>query len=346
MAGIQDYGPRLQIDALITPINDILVDVSLSHREVVRQTVQLYLERAIALPASETPLLSADEVSLLQKVGNFTNYWDLAEAFVLYFIELLPSMPQPTFPSKVHVPALLAYLQMSGGRLNMPLDDLRAQKNIAKMAQDIAAAGGGSDGANKALPRTNRHLLVSDGDITRTHLVGRIFQELYLGANLFEQIYNEQAIIIQSTGYIEHETLLIDRDILSQISQRIPLGIVSSRSRIEVNHSLKAKDILQYFQSIITLDDILQAGGKPIPDPWALLETVDRLEPKPAYCAYIGPNAGNIQAAKAANAQTPFTAIGCLTGAHDKSELRQIFQDVKADIILGHPNHLQAILLG
>jgi phosphoglycolate phosphatase-like HAD superfamily hydrolase len=338
--------PRLQIDALIMPINDVLVDVTLSHREVVRQSVQLYLEQAIGLLPSRQPLLLANEVTLLQKVGNFTNYWDLTTAFILYFIELLPPVPSLTFPSKIHVPALLAYLQMSGGRLKISIDELRERKDIAQLAREVAAAGGGVDGADKALPRVNRHMLVSDGAVTKTHLVGRIFQELYLGADLFERIYQQQAVLIQSTGYIEHESLLIEPDILSQLSQKIRLGIVSGRSQIEATHSLQARQVSQFFQSVITLDDIRQADGKAIPDPWPLLETVRRLQPAPVACAYIGANAGNIQAARAANRHVPFTAIGCLTGAHDRETLRQIFQDSKADIILGHPNHLKELILG
>ncbi len=66
---------RLNIDAMIFSIDDVLVDVSASYRQVVRQTVQLYLEQAIGLPPAKEPLLTAEEVSLLQKIGRFTNYW-------------------------------------------------------------------------------------------------------------------------------------------------------------------------------------------------------------------------------------------------------------------------------
>jgi phosphoglycolate phosphatase-like HAD superfamily hydrolase len=337
---------KLRVDALVVSLNDVLVDVSMSYREVVRQTVQLYLEQAIGLPTTDEPLLTADEVTLLQKVGIFTNYWELATAFIIYFIESLPPVPVPTFPSKVHVPAIIAYLQMAGGgRLKTTIDDLREKKNIAQMAEQIAAAGGGIDGAYKALPRENRHLVVDVGNITKSNLVGRIFQELYLGAELFEQAYEEPAVTVQTPGYIDQESLLIDRDILVQISRKIPVAVISDRPRIEVDYTLKARKMEKYFQAVISLDDIHEAGGKQIPDPWPLLEAAQRIHPTPVHTAYIGSNPGDVRAAKAANEIVPFTAIACLVGAHDKDALRQEFEKFKANIILGHPDHLKDLIL-
>ncbi len=342
------YKPRLNIDALIFSIDDVLVDVSATYREVVRQTVQLYLEQAIGLPASKDkdkkPLLTADEVALLQKVGRFSSYWDLAAAFIMYFIETLPPVPVPTFPSKLHVPNILAYLQLSGGRLQISLDQLRQQKDIARLARDVATAGGGLDGTDAALPKTNRHLLVEGGNIIKSNLVGRIFQELYLGADLFERIYQQPPVLARGTGYIEHEALLINPQVLAHLKRKLSLGLVSNRPRSEVEHLLKIGDIGPYFQTTVTLDEISEAGAKPLPHPWALLEVARRLRPTPARSAYIGANPGDVQAARAANEIVPFTAIACLAGAHDREAMRQEFEAVKANIILGHPNNLKELI--
>ena len=340
-----NHSSGLKLDALILPVNDILVDVSLSYRQVVLKTVQLYLERALGLPPSSQALLTSDEITLLQKAGNFTSYWDLAKALTMYFLEMLPPVPTLTFPSKLHVPALFAYLQMSGAHIKIPIDDLRQKKDIATLAHNIATVGGGIEGAHQVLPKINRHLLVASRDITKTNLVGRIFQELYLGAELFEQIYQEQAVVVQSTGYIEHESMLMDRDILTKISQRLPLGVVSDRPRAEVDRALQARKIAHLFQIVISLDDLEQAKREPIPDPWALLEIIRRMTPKPTQCAYIGSTASDILAAKLANRKISFMAVGCLFGAPDKAALRRIFQQYKADVILGHPNHLKELIL-
>ena len=63
--------------------NDLLLDVRLSYQEVVRKTVQVYLEQALGLVPSSKPLISPDEVKLLQKRSNISDYWDLANAFII-----------------------------------------------------------------------------------------------------------------------------------------------------------------------------------------------------------------------------------------------------------------------
>ena len=68
------FKPKLHIDALIFSIDDVLVNVSASYREVVRRTVQIYLEQAIGLPTTKESLLTVAEVTLLQKMGHFTDY--------------------------------------------------------------------------------------------------------------------------------------------------------------------------------------------------------------------------------------------------------------------------------
>jgi phosphoglycolate phosphatase-like HAD superfamily hydrolase len=338
------FKPKLHIDALIFSMDDVLVDASASYREVVRKTVQLYLEQAVGLPTTKEPLLTATEVTLLQKMGHFTDYWDLATALVLYFIEMLPPVPVPTFPSKLHVPAIIAYLQVAGGRLKISLEKLREQKDIAGLAQKVAAAGGGIEGADAVLPKMNRHLLLASGSITKTNLVNRIFQELYLGADLFERIYQQPAVLVQSTGYLEHESLLIKPDVLAYLSRKLSLAVVSTRPRLEVEYTLKSTKIGSHFQTVVTLDEIVEAKAKPLPDPWLLLEAARRLQPTPTRSAYIGANPGDILAARAANETVPFTAIACLVGAHDKEALRAEFEAVKASIILGHPNNLKELI--
>jgi phosphoglycolate phosphatase-like HAD superfamily hydrolase len=337
---------KLNIDALIFSIGDVLVNVSHSYREVVAQTVQLYLEQAVGLSSSDDPLLTLEEVTLMQKVGNFTNYLDLATALITYFIELLPPVPSPTFPSKYHVPAIMAYLQLAGGRLQIGIDQLREQKDVTKLAQEVGAAGGGPDNADRILPKMNRHLLVEGGEVTKANLVGRIFQELYLGAELFEHVYQQPPVVAHVSGYIQKESLLITQGILAELNENLPLGVVADAPRIEAENSLRANKISQYFQAVITLDEVKAAGARPLPHPWSLLEAARSLQPTPARSAYVGTTPADIQAAVTANETVPFTAIGCLAGAPDKEILRQAFEKRKTHVILGHPDHLKELILG
>ncbi|GAB4434249.1 MAG: hypothetical protein Kow0031_15910 [Anaerolineae bacterium] len=340
------HRPRLDVDALIFACDDILINVQHSYRAVVQKTVQLYLEQALGLAPSKLPLLTLDEVLLLQKRGNFSDFWELAEALVMYFVEMLPPVPAPTFPSKFHVPAIMAYLQFAGGNLRVSIDSLRQRKDIAQFAEGVVANGGGLEGANQALPRENRHMLVSSGSVTKTNIVGRIFQELYLGAEQFEQAYRQPAVITHSSGYAEHESPVMDVEILRAIGEKAALAVVSSHPRTEVERSLRTAGLTGAFQVVITRNEMEQANGRPVPHPWPLLEAARLLDPIPRRSAYVGANLGDVQAAKAANKTVPFLAIGCLAGAPDKDEMQAAFEQHKASMILGHPDHLKELMIG
>jgi hypothetical protein len=91
------YQPKLNVDAVLFSLNDVLIDVQYSYHQVVCKAVQLYLERALgALPIRE-PLITVEEVVTLQRIGGFANYWDLTRAFIAYFMTELPEVPIVTF---------------------------------------------------------------------------------------------------------------------------------------------------------------------------------------------------------------------------------------------------------
>jgi len=339
--------PKINVNALLFSLNDVVIDVSYSYRSVVCKTVQLYLEN-MGLAPSKEPLVTPAEVTYLQKIGHFTDYWDITVALIIYFVEMLQRVPSPTFPIKFHVPAMMAYLQVASAQVKMSIDELRKRKNIARLAHNTAAAGGGVDGASHCLPFNNRHLVVASGSITKINLVGRIFQELYLGANLFEQTYKQQAVIVQSSGYSEHESLLIDRTILEQLSQKLPLGIISERPQIEAERSLTSRQIKQFFQVVVTLDDLEKSGGKKFPHPWLLLEAAQRIKPAPTQIGYIASNPSEVAAARIASTTVPFTIIACLVGAPDldRDVAREELERSNPSMVLGHPNHLKELILG
>lgn len=342
---MSDSARLKKLDALIFDLDGVLIDVSHSYREAIRQTVQLYLERCLGLSPSDRPLLTEDDVETLKLAGGFNNDWDVTSAFVAYFLEMLPPVMVPTFSLRRDVPSMLAYLQAAVYHLHYSTDQLRAWKNIPRLAQQVSQAGGGQAGLKKALNSQNTHLLLSRGTISAGNLVKRIFQELYLGAELFEKTYGEPAVVIQTTGYIEHETLIIDADLLADLAGRLSLGIATGRPRAEAKHALKAHNVCRHFQSVVTLDDVQEAHAMGKPAPWSLLEAISRLPEKPARSAYVGDMPDDIRAARAANLTAPFLAVGCLAVARDKAAARRAFEARRADLIIDHPNDLRTLIL-
>lgn len=337
---------NLKIDALIFDIDGVLIDVSHSYRQAIIQTVDLFFSQGLGLKYEGQPisLLENKDVDLLKQAGGFNNDWDVTTAFITYFLEMLPPQSIITQPLKRHVPAMLAYLQVVGGNLQVTMEQLRQNKNTRRLVWGVRDLGGGLPAIHKLLKHRNRHLLPIHGDLLKGNLVERIFQELYLGDTLFEKIYQTPAVVVQTPGLIDNEMLIINRAILQTLSGEISLGIASGRPKAEAEYSLKRLDIRQYFKSLVTHDDVVAAGARGKPDPWSLLEAIRHIQPTPSCSAYIGDTPDDIRAAKAANQTTPFMAIGSVAVAGDKRKLRELFEKNQADIVLGHPNRLKDIL--
>ncbi|RME44726.1 MAG: TIGR01548 family HAD-type hydrolase [Caldilineae bacterium] len=338
---------NLPLDALIFDMDGVLVDVSASYRQAIIQTVNRFFDTGLALDYDGEPvsLLDAEDVDALKLAGGFNNDWDLTRAFIIYFLEMLPPLPMPTFPLRRHVAAILAYLQVArGGHLPVTMNLLRQNKDIPRLARRVQAAGGGLPAIERVLTQRNRHLIETGDNLLKGNLIQRIFQELYLGATLFEKVYGEKAVIAQTEGFIHNETLLIAPDVLATLAAELQLGIATGRPRLEAEYTLDRLGVSDFFQSLVTHDDIVAAGAEGKPAPWSLLEAARRLHPTPARSAYVGDTPDDIRAAKAASQTVPFLAIGVLAAAADKTALQRHFEAAGADIILSHPNRLPDIL--
>ncbi len=338
---------NLPIDALIFDMDGVLIDVSRSYRQAIIQTVDLFFTTGLGLSTEDASLSLIDnnDISALKLAGGFNNDWDITAAFIIYFLEMLPPFPMHTFPLKRHVPAILAYLQVAmGHRPDITIDMLRRDKDIERLSEQVKKAGGGMDGLAQVLTHRNRHLISTGEDLLKGNLIKRIFQELYLGQELFEEIYGEKPVVTQSDGLIKQESLFISPAILKELAEELQLGIATGRPRAEAEYALRNLGIENYFHSLVTDDDLSAAEAKGKPAPWTLLEAARRLHPTPARSAYIGDTPDDIRAAKAANQVVPFLSIGCLAPAQDKEALGQRFEELGADIILNHPDRLPNII--
>jgi phosphoglycolate phosphatase-like HAD superfamily hydrolase len=180
----------------------------------------------------------------------------------------------------------------------------------------------------------------------------RLFQEMYLGPELFESTYGEKPLVLTEPSLIEREELLIHRSTLEELAVRVPLGIATGRPGAEAAHALRQHGIEELFVSVVDDDDVKEAEAKELskggahvrlskPHPWSLLEAVRRTAPKARSAAYVGDTPDDVRAARAANASMPFLAIGTAQRSEEFKRALAVFREVGADIVLGHPNGLR-----
>ncbi|HOP09499.1 MAG TPA: HAD hydrolase-like protein, partial [Candidatus Methanofastidiosa archaeon] len=117
-----------------------------------------------------------------------------------------------------------------------------------------------------------------DGEDTRIERgkkwsnIKMIFQSIYLGKELFIRSYGEPPYLDIERGLIENETLNITKGTLEKLKS-YPIGIVTSRPRIEALYALENTILGDYFgdDRMVCQDDI----DKEKPDPAPLLRMKD-----------------------------------------------------------------------
>ncbi len=122
------------------------------------------------------------------------------------------------------------------------------------------------------------------------------------------------------------------KEMLSQLSGRYPLAVVSARDRRTTHLFLEQFDLLPYFTCIATA--LTCQHTKPFPDP--VLWAAGQMGVDAEDCLMVGDTTVDVRAGKFAGAQT----VGVLCGFGEEDELRR----QGADMILATTSELVQVL--
>jgi len=341
----------LNLDVIIFDIDGVLVDVSESFRDAIRQTTQLYLEAVMGLSPANGELVSREDVAAFKLAGGFNNDWDLTTGILRYFIAMLDSRRETQETPPKTMDEIIAFLRRAGNNIVTNVEELRQQKKLIPFAEALRARGGGLAAVREILGDRNAHLLFAEGDLRGTNLVQRLFEEIYLGEALFNEEYGAMPLFYHGPGLIRRERLIPSQSALAELGKRVALGIATGRPRHQATFTLETAGILGLFRSLVAFEDIATAEEKLYhatgertrlskPHPFALLEAAQRIMPAPARCAYVGDTLDDVRAANAAKSKMDFVSIACLAGTEDKETMRGEFERIGADVIVEHPDDL------
>ena len=143
-------------------------------------------------------------------------------------------------------------------------------------------------------------------DLERAVLAGDanndwILTQRFLAANglevSFDEVYERYQEFYLGTenrpGLRETETLLVEPDVLRQLSERVRLAVVTGRPRAEAEWFLEKTGVRDLFESVVCLED-----GPNKPDPTPVLIAMEQLGVSRAWM--IGDTPDDIRAAVAA----------------------------------------------
>ncbi|MEE9120112.1 MAG: HAD hydrolase-like protein, partial [Syntrophobacteria bacterium] len=191
------------------------------------------------------------------------------------------------------------------------------------------------------------------GDVGSGNIIKQIFQEIYLGKDLFESTYGIAAKVYHGEGYINREKPLVDKPTLESLSKDNILAIATGRPKSEAEYPLDFFGLRRYFTIILTLDDcireerrILEKEGKKVslgkPNPYMLDAIAETKKHEASGFYYIGDMPDDMVAASRSKAG--FIGIGLLFSAPDKAILKGDLLRAGADYVIEDLEELKGII--
>ncbi|MBN2251494.1 MAG: HAD-IA family hydrolase [Candidatus Altiarchaeota archaeon] len=333
-------------ELLIWDVDGVLIHVKESYRKTIAETVQHYFSRLMGLELEERLMSNAD-TQKFKLIEGFNDDWKVAYACVLCFLaKLVSGIKRENLP--------LAYSKEGGMEAEIKiLKELgEAVRDKAELKLDldhvtglIRASGTGMDAVEKALSG-----LYGDVEGAKRFwfpdVIKRVFQEIYLGEDIFREKYGYGPVYVKGGGLMRNEKALVEKETLENLSERFYMGIASGRERFEIETSLKAHGFEEFipFDLIVSAEETVR--GKP--DPESLLECRKRMVEKYGLdegvkAVYVGDSIDDVAAAKSAN----FYSVGCLSatfGFEDREALKNAFKRLGCDIVIDDANKLSYMI--
>ena len=317
-------------------MDGVLVDVSSSYRECVRKTASIFLSPCINSNLLPQPLFSLSDLAFLKGTGSLNNDWDLTHKVVTLLFSKIEGKKQSQNREEWDVKELALFLKTS----DKPIENLYKDTNT-------------NDGK-----LTFKEIdYFYKGDVGSGNILKQIFQEIYLGQQLFYDTYGFKSRHYFEEGLILKEKLLIEREMLSSLSDFNTLAIATGRPAAEAIYPIKENKI-DFFEKILTLDDCVKAEkeaeknrgccssakvsfGKP--HPFMLDVIAEYFESRGELSKYeklyyVGDMPDDMIAAK--NSKYSFCATGVTYSAPDKEVSISRLKQAGADKIVNSPQEL------
>jgi HAD superfamily hydrolase (TIGR01548 family) len=313
---------------LVFDMDGVIIDVSASYRDTVRQTARLFFKGARYWEDLPDPLFPLSDLARVKQSGGLNNDWDLTYLVISLLFTLVKGAADTNDPDPWSgYQTMIRGCDATGPAQYLKSVDLPVSALLEKKGK-----------AQQALISR-----LFKGDVGSGNVIKQIFQEIYLGKDLFESTYGIPARAYTGHGLINREKLLIDSTTLDYLARRHILAIATGRPRAEAEHPLDHFGIRQYFTTVYTLDDCLAEEKRILaqqkrkvslskPNPYMLDAIAGAIKHEVSEFYYIGDMPDDMVAASKSAAG--FKGIGILVSAPDKNSLREELQRAGADYIV------------
>jgi phosphoglycolate phosphatase-like HAD superfamily hydrolase len=323
---------------IVFDMDGVLIDVSGSYRETVRQAARLFFKTAPSSDKLPEPLFPLSDLAAVKQSGGLNNDWDLSCLVIglLFNVIEKPPVYERKDPWERYQETI-------------------SQCNVTDLAKFLKATPAPLSALLRSAGKTQNAFIhgLYTGDVGSGNIIKQIFQEVYLGKDLFEATYGQVPQFYHDEGYNHREQLLIDKHLLEELAAKHILAIATGRPGAEADYPLDHFGIRKYFASVFALEDcleeearLLESKAKKVslskPDPF-MLDAIAADQKHPvAERFYIGDMPDDMIAAKKSAAG--YKAVGLILAAPEKENLKKELLRAGADYIIADFGQLKSLL--
>ena len=310
-----------EVKKLIFDFDGVLTQTSLSYRTTIKKVVDYYFLEILDLKGEIGKLATLFDIQKFKDTGLYNNDWKLSYGLISYYMNLIIRKLEQknvlqdfadqfgtlTFydiksfiEDLKEVGIFLRKVGISGSYLaNLKNDDtvgldLFLVKDSLEKPKPIETSLLGVNPEATADKDTLVKQLVPY-ELQKPDLLKRLFEEIYLGKELYTKIYGYPSFFNFDSSLIDIEKFIPSKETLEMLRDQFgKFGIYSGRPKPQGIYVLEKYSYMEYFNEIesVFLGDLLNSEdemeklGKP--DPTLFVKLIEKMLQKEKSIAYVG----------------------------------------------------------
>jgi phosphoglycolate phosphatase-like HAD superfamily hydrolase len=313
--------PLRGIRKIIFDFDGVLAQTSQSYRQTIRKVVDYYFLEILGLEGEEGKLATLRDIQKFKDTGLYNNDWKLSYTFITYYLNLILRKleqknalqnftkqfsgirfldAQSFIQNLKNVGDFLRLIGISGTYLASLKDDnlvgldlFLAQSSRGKPKPIETSLAGVDPERVKDKERLVKRLVPYD--LEKPDLLKRLFEETYLGKELFTKIYDADSLFRFGSSLMDIEEFIPTKETLDMLRRKFgKFGIYSGRPRPQGVYILEKYGYTGYFdeKESVFLGDMLKSEGEMEklgkPDPTLFIVLIEKTVEKGTGVAYVG----------------------------------------------------------
>jgi phosphoglycolate phosphatase-like HAD superfamily hydrolase len=365
---------------IIFDFDGVLVHTSGSYRQTIRKIVDYYFLEILGLEGEKGKLATLEDIQKFKDTGTYNNDWKLAEAMIIYYLTLLiGGLQESGFQDfknrfkKIRFLELQSFVQslrevgdffrrhgMNATKLaSMKSDEMLGLESFLAQATKeyqhqfkTPIDTTGSQAGNNELALVKRLIPY---DLEKPDLLKRLFEESYLGQELFNRFYGIPSIFKFSQSFLEEESFIPTKETLEMLRLRFgKFSIYSERPRVQGMYILERNNYNDYFdeKDLVFQEDLVESGGGNEsvilgkPNPTIFIELIQMFRGRHNEVAYVGDGMADALLVKNARLEglSNLLFLGVLCSSEEPNRLLSLYVEHEADAIISDVNDLPYVL--